>query len=288
MPTLPMSQPQPLRTFAVAAVLAALAPSLQAQPAPPIANAPADAIYTNARIWTGNAARPEAQAIAIREGKLVAVGSAADALKHRGPATRMVDLQGRRVVPGFSDAHWHLPTTDQADLTDAKSPAEIVRRLKAWAAKQTDVHAKLEALWVTWGMNQVDDGLLREMLASTDFHARAAAVRVLRYNHHVISDHAALLEKAAADEQGRVRLEAIVAASWLPDTNAGKKIVAIASSKPLDVWSQNAAKTAAGLPEEFAAGNRLRSRGAMEGRVVGTSTYAPCFLKKKPGESWDS
>jgi mono/diheme cytochrome c family protein len=94
-------------------------------------------------------------------------------------------------------------------------------------------------------MNQVDDGLLREMLASTDFHARAAAVRVLRYNHHVIADHAALLEKAAADEHGRVRLEAIVAASWLPDTNAGKKIVAIASSKPLDVWSQNAAKTAA-------------------------------------------
>jgi predicted amidohydrolase YtcJ len=131
-----MSQPQPLRTFAVAAVLAALAPSLQAQSAPPIANAPADAIYTNARIWTGNAARPEAQAIAIREGKLVAVGSAADALKHRGPATRMVDLQGRRVVPGFSDAHWHLSTTDQADLTNAKSSAEIVRRLKAWAAKR--------------------------------------------------------------------------------------------------------------------------------------------------------
>ena len=123
--------------------------------------------------------------------------------------------------------------------------SEVIPAVKAWAAKQTDVHAKLEALWVTWGMNQVDDGLLREMLASPDFHARAAAVRVLRYNHHVIADHAALLEKAAADEHGRVRLEAIVAASWLPDTNAGKKIVAIASSKPLDVWSQNAAKTAA-------------------------------------------
>jgi mono/diheme cytochrome c family protein len=123
--------------------------------------------------------------------------------------------------------------------------SEVFPAVKAWAAKQTDVHAKLEALWVTWGMNQVDDGLLREMLALQTFHARAAAVRVLRYNHHVIADHAALLEKAAADEHGRVRLEAIVAASWLPDTNAGKKIVAIASSKPLDVWSQNAAKTAA-------------------------------------------
>ena len=57
--------------------------------------------------------------------------------------------------------------------------------------------------------------------------------------------HAALLEKAAADEHGRVRLEAIVAASWLPDNAAAKKIVAIASAKPLDVWSKDVAKTAA-------------------------------------------
>ena len=130
MPNSPM--PLPLQPFVVAAVLAALAPSLPAQPAPPVA----DAIYTNARIWTGDATQPSAQAIAIREGKLIAVGSAAQALTHRGPATRVIDLQGRRVVPGFSDAHWHLSTTDQADLTDAKSPAEIVRRLKAWAAKR--------------------------------------------------------------------------------------------------------------------------------------------------------
>ena len=130
MPNSPM--PLPLQMFAVAAVLAALAPSLLAQPAPPVA----DAIYTNARIWTGDATQPSAQAMAVREGKLIAVGSAAQALTHRGPATRVIDLQGRRVVPGFSDAHWHLSTTDQADLTDAKSPAEIVRRLKAWAAKR--------------------------------------------------------------------------------------------------------------------------------------------------------
>ena len=130
MPNSPMHLP--LQTFAVAAVLAALAPSLPAQSAASIA----DAIYTNARIWTGDATQPSAQAIAIREGKLVAVGTVAQAFTHRGPATKVIDLQGRRVVPGFSDAHWHLSTTDQADLTDAKSPAEIVRRLKAWAAKR--------------------------------------------------------------------------------------------------------------------------------------------------------
>ena len=123
--------------------------------------------------------------------------------------------------------------------------SEVLPAAKAWAAKQTDIHAKLEALWTTWGLNEADEGLLRELLACSDFHARAAAVRVLRYNTHRIADHAALLEKAAADEHGRVRLEAIVAASWLPDIAAAKKIVAIASSKPLDVWNQGAAKTAA-------------------------------------------
>lgn len=84
--------------------------------------------------------------------------------------------------------------------------SEVLPAVKKWASAQTDIHAKLEALWVTWGMNAVDELLLRELLASSDFRARAAAVRVLRYNTHRIADHAALLEKAAADEQGRVRL----------------------------------------------------------------------------------
>ena len=122
--------------------------------------------------------------------------------------------------------------------------SEVLPAVKAWAAEQKDTHAKLEALWTTWGLNQTDEGLLREMLVNSDFHARAAAVRVLRYNHHRIADHAALLEKAAADDHGRVRLEAAVAASWLPDIAAAKKIVAIAASKPMDVWNQAAIKTA--------------------------------------------
>lgn len=128
--------------------------------------------------------------------------------------------------------------------------SEVLPAVKAWVASldKSDPqyeHNVLEALWTTWGLNAADDALLRQMLNAKDFHARAAAVRVLRYNTHRTPDYAALLEKAAADEQGRVRLEAIVAASWLTDIPVAKKIVAIASSKPLDVWSEGAAKTAA-------------------------------------------
>ncbi len=128
--------------------------------------------------------------------------------------------------------------------------AEVLPALKAWVAKldRSDAqyeHHVLEALWTTWGLNQPDDALLRQMLAAKDHRARAAAVRVLRYNTHRFADHVALLEKAANDPHGRVRLEAIVAASWLPNIAAAKNIVALASKQPLDDWSRNAAKTAA-------------------------------------------
>jgi mono/diheme cytochrome c family protein/glucose/arabinose dehydrogenase/lysophospholipase L1-like esterase len=126
---------------------------------------------------------------------------------------------------------------------------EVLPAVKTWVAALDEAdaefeHRRLEALWVTWGMNQLDADLLREVLQSADFRARSAAVRAVRYNHHVLADHVALLEKAATDPEGRVRLEAIVAASWIPDTAAAKKIVAAASALPLDEWSKNAAQTA--------------------------------------------
>ena len=92
-----------------------------------------DVIYVNARIWTGDGNYPAAQAMAIRGDRLLAVGSDAAVRALRGPNTRVVDLAGQRVVPGFIDGHWHLPTQARADLTGAGSPAVIVRRLQEWA-----------------------------------------------------------------------------------------------------------------------------------------------------------
>lgn len=126
---------------------------------------------------------------------------------------------------------------------------EVLPAVKTWVAGLDKAdpdyeHHRLEALWVTWGMNAVDGSLLRELLASADFRVRSAAVRVLRYNHHLVDDHGALLEKAAADPEGRVRLEATVAASWIPDKKAATKIVEIAAALPVDDWSKNAVQTA--------------------------------------------
>ncbi len=126
---------------------------------------------------------------------------------------------------------------------------EVLPAVKTWVAGLDKAdpdyeHRRLEALWVSWGMNAVDETLLRELLVSPDFRVRSAAVRVVRYNHHRLADHAALLEKAASDPEGRVRLEATVAASWIPDKTAARKIVEVAAALPTDEWSKNAVQTA--------------------------------------------
>jgi predicted amidohydrolase YtcJ len=67
-----------------------------------------DLILLNARIHTMDAARPQAQALAIGGGAILALGTDADILALAGPATRRLDGGGRLVLPGFQDAHVHL------------------------------------------------------------------------------------------------------------------------------------------------------------------------------------
>ena len=72
----------------------------------------------------------------------------------------------------------------------------------------------MEALWLHQYHNVVDVDLLKRMLGSPDFHARAAATRVLCYWRDRVPDALELLKKQAADEHPRVRLEAVRAASF--------------------------------------------------------------------------
>ncbi|MBX9929673.1 MAG: amidohydrolase [Gemmatimonadaceae bacterium] len=92
-----------------------------------------DRIFIGGRIWTGDSAQPEATALAIRGDRLIAVGSDSAIRALAGKRTTIESLEGRRVVPGLHDAHWHLPTRRYADLVGARDTAEIVRRLQAFA-----------------------------------------------------------------------------------------------------------------------------------------------------------
>ncbi|MEU2394044.1 amidohydrolase [Streptomyces sp. NPDC007369] len=78
-------------------------------PAPGIPDgAGADLVLRNARIHTGDPGRPAATALAVRGGRITAVGDDADVAPHIGPRTRVVDALGRRTVPGLNDSHLHV------------------------------------------------------------------------------------------------------------------------------------------------------------------------------------
>lgn len=117
---------------AMAGLLFALAP-LHAQ-----AQAQADTVLLGGKVWTGDPARPEAQALAIVDGKVAAVGSDDEVRRWAGPATTVLELRGRRVLPGFNDAHVHFFDGGQAlasvQLRDAPSPEAFRDRIGAYAA----------------------------------------------------------------------------------------------------------------------------------------------------------
>ena len=66
---------------------------------------PADLVLTNGHVVTVDAARPTAEGVAVRGGKIVAVGSVADIKAYIGEKTEVIDLNGRFAMPAFTDAH---------------------------------------------------------------------------------------------------------------------------------------------------------------------------------------
>ncbi|PYI91517.1 MAG: amidohydrolase [Verrucomicrobia bacterium] len=97
----------------------------------------ADVIVTHAKIWTGDKRTPAAEALAIIGDRIVGLGSAAEINAWRDRSTKVVDAGGRRVVPGFNDAHVHFVDggrqLDNIDLRDAATPQEFSQRIGEWA-----------------------------------------------------------------------------------------------------------------------------------------------------------
>ncbi|MFF8594203.1 amidohydrolase [Streptomyces sp. NPDC015220] len=75
---------------------------------PQVTDDAAQLVVRNARIHTGDARRPQAEALAVRDGVITVVGDDRDVAPHIGAATRVVDALGRRMVPGLNDAHLHV------------------------------------------------------------------------------------------------------------------------------------------------------------------------------------
>src|SRR5918994_2427051 len=100
---------------------------------------PAEILIVNGVVWTGaSSGNPVPGAVAIRDGKIVAVGDSAEVAGRAGRAAEIIDARGGLVMPGFADGHTHFIDGGfqlaSVELRDAATPAEFVRRLGAYAA----------------------------------------------------------------------------------------------------------------------------------------------------------
>jgi len=121
--------------MALAILVCAAVRAIAAQPPPQAASA--DSVVVNARIYTVNPQQPWAEALAVRGEKILAVGSAREIDRYRGPNTRVIDAQGRLVLPGFTDCHIHFMEGSlgllHVDLNGAATVGEIQKRVSAYA-----------------------------------------------------------------------------------------------------------------------------------------------------------
>ncbi|HEY7131455.1 MAG TPA: amidohydrolase family protein, partial [Candidatus Limnocylindrales bacterium] len=131
---------------------------------PPMPNAhrAADLVLTGGHVHTVDEARPRAEAVAIRGERIVAVGSAAEVAEWIGPRTRVVDLAGRLLLPGFQDAHVHPIGGGidrvECDVREARGREAVILAIRAYAV------AHPELPWVVgsgWSMADFQNGTPR-------------------------------------------------------------------------------------------------------------------------------
>ena len=197
-----------------------LAPSVvEAQAAP-------DLVLVNARIYTVDNAHPRATALAIRGGRVLFVGSDAEARALSGGSSQVIDLHGATVLPGFTDAHAHLlglgNLLQRVNLAGSASYDEVIARVKTWAK---DVKP---GEWIQgrgWDQNR---------WPTKEFPTHEALSRAFPENPVVldrVDGHASLANTSA------MRAAGVTAAT--PDP-AGGRIMRLPSGEPSGVFVDNA------------------------------------------------
>ena len=104
---------------------------------------PADLILTNAAVYTVDASGSRAEAVAVTDGTITAVGIADDIAELAGPATQTLDLDGRMVLPGFQDSHVHPPIAGvdrmRCNLEDLVELDDVYAAIRSYADAHPDV-----------------------------------------------------------------------------------------------------------------------------------------------------
>ena len=167
--------------------------------------APGDSLYSGGPILTMNDSQPEAEAVLVRAGRIVAVGSHAEVARQAAGVPRLVDLAGRTMLPGFFDPHGHVVMVGLQSLSANLLPAPdgegndipaLQRLIRAWIGRNAAVIARYN-LVIGFGY---DDSQLREQRHPTrqdlDAVANEVPILIIHQSSHLGVGNSKALELA--------------------------------------------------------------------------------------------
>jgi predicted amidohydrolase YtcJ len=163
----------------------------------------ADIIYHNGTILTINDAQPRAEAVAVKNGKILTVGAEKDIFKSKGDATKLIDLGGHTMLPGFVDAHGHVMGGGLQALSanllappdgEVKDIASLQQTLRDWMAGN-DVAVKKIGLVVGFGYDNSQLAELRHPVREDlDAVTKEVPIVLIHQSGHIISVNSKALE----------------------------------------------------------------------------------------------
>jgi predicted amidohydrolase YtcJ len=145
----------------------------------------ADLVLVKGRIYTSNPSAPWAEAVAIRDGKILLAGTNREVEKYRGAGTQLIDLGGRMAMPGIIDTHthflWGSAGLAGVLLYDAKTVEQVRQILLNYAHAHPLASAKADETWIygagwNYGFFPTPDGLPTKALLDEAFPDRPAAL----------------------------------------------------------------------------------------------------------------
>ena len=250
------------------------------------AGARADLVLTNGRVWPGGDSTSFAESVAIRGNQIVRVGAAAEIKQLIDERTRVVDLGGKLVTPGFNDAHIHFLSgalgLDEIDLTGAATVAEMVERIAAYARNNPGKQ------WITgrgWIYKPFPGGLPTKtyldavikdrpvFLRAYDGHSGWANTKALQLAEITrdtkFDGYGEIVRNASGEPTGALKEGAQRLVSRLiPEPARERKLAALRQGMELAAsLGVTSIQNAGGSPEEFSLYEELLKRGELTMRV---------------------
>jgi len=163
----------------------------------------ADTVYQSGHIITMNDSQPSVEAVAVKDGKILAVGTKKDMLKYKGNVTRLIDLEGRTMLPGFVDAHGHVMGGGLQALSanilappdgKVKDIASLQQTLRDWVAEHEEIVKKIDLI-VGFGYDNAQLAELRHpMREDLDAVSKDVPIVLIHQSGHLISVNSKAIE----------------------------------------------------------------------------------------------